>query len=194
MPTVSWRPVSMPRRSLVPPPSVPETSTGLRKRSKGPSTSAPKPPMPPSTSRRMEGRTPGLILSTNSSPAAMSTPPSRQVTGARSIIRVLKQQVGRRGRWASCSILHEATTRFRDYSMAQFFGNKYRRYLRLAVILCLSAVVGLPGAVLGLTRVDLFQAQAPLDGRSEVAQTAAFQAAMRIVLVRVTGRRTADED
>jgi hypothetical protein len=45
-----------------------------------------------------------------------------------------------------------------------------------------------------LTRVELFQAQAPLDGRSEAAQTAAFQAAMRIVLVRVTGRRTADED
>jgi hypothetical protein len=78
--------------------------------------------------------------------------------------------------------------------MAQFFGNKYRRYLRLAVILCLSAAAGLPGAVFGLTRVDLFQAQAPLDGRSEAAQTAAFQAAMRIVLVRVTGRRTADED
>jgi uncharacterized protein len=78
--------------------------------------------------------------------------------------------------------------------MAQFFGNKFRRYLRLAAILCLSAVAGLPGTVFGLTRVDPFQAQAPVDGRSEAAQTAAFQAALRIVLVRVTGRRTADED
>ena len=78
--------------------------------------------------------------------------------------------------------------------MAQFFGNKFPRHLRLAVLLCLSAAAGLPGAVLGLTRVDLFQAQAPVDGRTEAAQTAAFQAALRIVLVRVTGRRTADED
>jgi hypothetical protein len=78
--------------------------------------------------------------------------------------------------------------------MAQFFGNQFRRYLRLAVILCLSGAAGLPGAVFGLTRVDLFQAQAPVDGRSEAAQTAAFQAALRIVLVRVTGRRTADEE
>lgn len=78
--------------------------------------------------------------------------------------------------------------------MAQLFGNKYRRYLRLAVILCLSAAVGLAGTVRGSSRIDLFQAQAPVDGRSEAAQTAAFQAALRIVLVRVTGRRTADED
>jgi hypothetical protein len=78
--------------------------------------------------------------------------------------------------------------------MAQCFGDQYRRYLRLAVILCLSATVGLSGTVFGLTRVDLFQAQVPVDGRSEAAQTAAFQAALRIVLVRVTGRRTADED
>src|SRR5258707_11774750 len=78
--------------------------------------------------------------------------------------------------------------------MAQFFCTKCPRYLRLAVILCLSAAAALPGTVLGLTRVDLFQAQAPVDGRSEAAQTAAFQAALRIVLVRVTGRRTADED
>jgi hypothetical protein len=78
--------------------------------------------------------------------------------------------------------------------MAQFFGNKYRRYLRLAVILCFSAGASLPGTIFGLSRIDLFQAQAPVDGRSEAAQTAAFQAALRIVLVRVTGRRTADED
>ncbi|HLZ99088.1 MAG TPA: DUF2066 domain-containing protein [Steroidobacteraceae bacterium] len=78
--------------------------------------------------------------------------------------------------------------------MAQFFSNTYRQYLRPAVIVCLLAAAGLPAGVFGLTRVDLFQAQAPVDGRSEAAQTAAFQAAMRVVLVRVTGRRTADED
>jgi hypothetical protein len=78
--------------------------------------------------------------------------------------------------------------------MAQLFGNKYRRYLRLAVILCFSAGASLPSTIFGLSRIDLFQAQAPVDGRSEAAQTAAFQAALRIVLVRVTGRRTADED
>jgi uncharacterized protein len=78
--------------------------------------------------------------------------------------------------------------------MAQFFCTKYPRYLRLAVILCWSAAAALPGTVLGLTRVDLFQAQAPVEGRSEAAQTAAFQAALRVVLVRVTGRRTADEE
>jgi len=78
--------------------------------------------------------------------------------------------------------------------MAQLFGSQFRRYLRLAVILCLSAGTVLPATVFGLTRADLFQAQAPVDGRSEAAQTAAFQAALRIVLVRVTGSRTADED
>src|SRR5258707_14150437 len=78
--------------------------------------------------------------------------------------------------------------------MAQFFCTKCPRFLRLAVILWLSAAAGLPGTVLGLTRIDLFQAQAPVEGRSEAAQTAAFQAALRVVLVRVTGRRTADEE
>jgi hypothetical protein len=58
----------------------------------------------------------------------------------------------------------------------------------------LGVAANLPGVVCGTTRVDLFQAQVPVDGRSEAAQTAAFQAALRIVLVRVTGRRTADED
>jgi hypothetical protein len=43
-------------------------------------------------------------------------------------------------------------------------------------------------------RADLFQATAPLTDRSEGSYTAAFHAAMRMVLVRVTGRRTAAED
>jgi len=43
-------------------------------------------------------------------------------------------------------------------------------------------------------RVDLFQATVPLVERTEAGQTAAFQAAMRGVLVRVTGRRGGDQD
>jgi hypothetical protein len=41
---------------------------------------------------------------------------------------------------------------------------------------------------------ELYQATAPLADRSEAAQTAAFQMALKIVLIRVTGRRSADED
>ena len=41
------------------------------------STSAPNPPRPPRTSGRIERRTAGLIRSTSSSPASMSTPASR---------------------------------------------------------------------------------------------------------------------
>jgi hypothetical protein len=40
----------------------------------------------------------------------------------------------------------------------------------------------------------LFQATVPLADRSEAAQTAAFQSALRAVLVRVTGQRTAADD
>ncbi len=42
-----------------------------------------------------------------------------------------------------------------------------------------------------LTRAELYQATVPLPDHCETAQSAAFQAAMKIVLVRVTGRRTA---
>ena len=45
-----------------------------------------------------------------------------------------------------------------------------------------------------MTRADLYQAAAPLADRSEAAQSAAFEAALKIVLIRVTGRRNADED
>jgi hypothetical protein len=56
------------------------------------------------------------------------------------------------------------------------------------------AALALAGPGRALTQAELFQATAPLEGRSEAAQTAAFQAALRTVLVRVTGRRGADED
>jgi len=45
-----------------------------------------------------------------------------------------------------------------------------------------------------LTRIELYQATVPLADRSETAQAAAFEAALKIVLVRVTGRRAAAED
>jgi len=69
------------------------------------------------------------------------------------------------------------------------------RYLRRAAILGLCAALLLPcGPAAALTRIELYQATAPLSDRSEAAQTAAFQSAMRTVLVRVTGNRMADED
>jgi len=49
-------------------------------------------------------------------------------------------------------------------------------------------------AAVAFTRAELYQATAPEADRSEAAQTAAFQAAMKVVLIRVTGRRSADED
>jgi hypothetical protein len=45
-----------------------------------------------------------------------------------------------------------------------------------------------------LTRVDPYQATVPLTDRSEASQQAAFEAALRLVLVKVTGRRGADQD
>ena len=40
----------------------------------------------------------------------------------------------------------------------------------------------------------MYQATAPVADRSEAAQSTAFQSAMKTVLIRVTGRRNADED
>lgn len=68
------------------------------------------------------------------------------------------------------------------------------RYLRIGVFLCLMAGLWLPPASQALTRAELYQAIVPLTDRSEAAHGAAFDAAMRVVLVRVTGRRTAGEE
>ena len=65
-------------------------------------------------------------------------------------------------------------------------------FLRLAA-LCVFAA-GTAGPALGMTRIDVFQATVPLADHSEAAQSAAFQAAMKVALIRATGRRTADED
>jgi hypothetical protein len=58
---------------------------------------------------------------------------------------------------------------------------------------CIAALC-LGDAAAALTRAEMYQAMAPVADRSEAAQTAAFQNAMKTVLIRVTGRRNADED
>ena len=79
--------------------------------------------------------------------------------------------------------------------MSKYFSVYLRRNLRPAVFLCLSwAALCLGNSASALTRAELYQAKAPLADRSETAQTDAFQAALKIVLVRVTGRRTAEDD
>jgi len=69
-----------------------------------------------------------------------------------------------------------------------------RQYLE-AIIWGICAVLAFAcGPAAALTPIELYQATAPLSDRSEAAQTAAFQSAMRTVLVRVTGNRMAAED
>jgi hypothetical protein len=69
-----------------------------------------------------------------------------------------------------------------------------RQYLETIIWGVCAAFLLTGGPAAALTRVELYEATAPLSDRSEAAQTAAFQSAMRTVLVRVTGSRTADED
>jgi len=66
------------------------------------------------------------------------------------------------------------------------------RYAALLLGCALLAV--LPGTGRGMTRAELYQATVPQTERSEAGQSAAFEAAMRVVLVRVTGRRNAGSD
>jgi hypothetical protein len=69
------------------------------------------------------------------------------------------------------------------------------QYLRrFSIIWMCIACLCFSGASLALTRAEMYQATVPVADRSEAAQTAAFQNAMKIVLIRVTGRRNADED
>ena len=79
--------------------------------------------------------------------------------------------------------------------MPQYFSVYFPRNLRSAVILCLSvAALCFGDAGIALTRAELYQASALMTDRSEAAQTEAFQTAMKIVLVRVTGRRSVEDD
>jgi hypothetical protein len=79
--------------------------------------------------------------------------------------------------------------------MAQYLRRISKRFLRPTAIfwVCIAALC-LGEAAAALTRTEMYQAMAPVADRSEAAQTAAFQNAMKTVLIRVTGRRNADED
>ncbi|HTV97903.1 MAG TPA: DUF2066 domain-containing protein [Steroidobacteraceae bacterium] len=62
---------------------------------------------------------------------------------------------------------------------------------------CLWVIAGLlwlADSSAALTRVEIYQATVPLTDRSEAAQESAFEAALRAVLIKATGRRTADQD
>jgi hypothetical protein len=79
--------------------------------------------------------------------------------------------------------------------MAQYLRRFSERYLQAAALVwvCLAGLC-LGESAFALTRAEMYQAAAPVADRSEAAQTAAFQSAMKTVLIRVTGRRNADED
>lgn len=84
---------------------------------------------------------------------------------------------------------------FYDKTMAQYFSSFFRPYLHSAAILCLcAAALASSGTAAAVTRNELYQATTGVAGRCEGADGAAFQAAMKTVLVRVTGSRSADED
>ena len=69
------------------------------------------------------------------------------------------------------------------------------QYLRrFSIVWACVAALFLGETAAALTRGEMYQATAPVADRSEAAQTAAFQNAMKTVLIRVTGRRNADED
>ena len=70
---VSWTPVAKATLSLVPTPSVPLTSTGSSM-SAGTLQRPAKPPTSPTTSAMRVAAARGLMRSTSSSPASMSTP------------------------------------------------------------------------------------------------------------------------
>jgi hypothetical protein len=79
--------------------------------------------------------------------------------------------------------------------MSQYFSVFSPRNLRPAVLLCFSlAALCLGNSALALTRAELFQATVPVGDRSEGSLAGAFQAAMKMVLVRVTGHRSAEDD
>jgi len=80
--------------------------------------------------------------------------------------------------------------------MAQYLRRFSERYLRPAAILWLCvAGLGYTEAAFSITRAEMYQATTAVAGRCEGgADSAAFQAAMKTVLVRVTGRQSAGED
>jgi uncharacterized protein len=84
---------------------------------------------------------------------------------------------------------------FYDKTMMQTLSSSSNPYLRSAAILCLClAALAASERVFAVTRAELYQATTAVAGRCDSGDSAAFQAAMKAVLVRVTGRRSADED
>lgn len=65
-------------------------------------------------------------------------------------------------------------------------------YLGITALCLLAAGAAEPAR--SMTRIEVFQATVPVADRSDAAQGAAFQAALKVALIRATGRRTADEE
>jgi len=65
---------------------------------------------------------------------------------------------------------------------------------RLALLLLATLVLAWPNIGHSVPRAQIYQASVPQPERSEAGQSAAFEAAMKVVLVRATGRRGAGED
>ena len=63
-----------------------------------------------------------------------------------------------------------------------------------AVLVVASATLFAPVPGIGATSMDLYQAAVPAPDRSEAALSAAFSSALKVVLVRVTGRRGVAQD
>jgi hypothetical protein len=79
--------------------------------------------------------------------------------------------------------------------MAQYPKVFSLRFSSSAAILCFAWAVFYPAeAGFALSRAELYQATAPAPDRSEAGQNDAFQTAMKTVLVRATGRRSAEDD
>jgi hypothetical protein len=64
----------------------------------------------------------------------------------------------------------------------------------LAVLALIGGICAAGEAIAAAPRPELYQATVPVSDRSEASQNLAFQAALRDVLVRVTGHRIADAD
>ena len=66
--------------------------------------------------------------------------------------------------------------------------------LRAALVLLVVVATGFAPGAPAATRTELYQASVAAPERGEAAQSAAFAQALRVVLVRVTGRRTAGDE
>jgi hypothetical protein len=84
----------------------------------------------------------------------------------------------------------------RDFgARRRVFSGLRRQARRFFLCFCLAGLLASGGApAVAAVRNDLYQATAPLADRSDAALTAAFQTALRNVLVKVTGRRSAATD